>query len=128
MKLSIVFSLVVILLFSSCIRPEKADLIVHNAVIYSVDDNFTVYEAMVIQDGVIIDMGKENQILNKYSADEMYDAQKSSIYPGFIDAHCHFLGYGLSLQQVDLTAVNSLEEMIKKCIDFNQNTLQVMVG
>ncbi len=120
MKLSIVFSLVLILLISSCIRPEKADLIVHNAVIYSVDDNFTVYEAMVIQDGVIIDMGKENQILNKYSADEMYDAQKSSIYPGFIDAHCHFLGYGLSLQQVDLTAVNSLEEMIKKCIDFNQ--------
>lgn len=121
MKLSIVFSLVLILLISSCIRPEKADLIVHNAVIYSVDDNFTVYEAMVIQDGVIIDMGKENQILNKYSADEMYDAQKSSIYPGFIDAHCHFLGYGLSLQQVDLTAVNSLEEMIKKCIYFNQN-------
>jgi predicted amidohydrolase YtcJ len=120
MKLPIVFSSVLILLISSCIRPEKADLIVHNAVIYSVDDNFTVYEAMVIQDGVIIDMGKENQMLNKYSADEMYDAQKSSIYPGFIDAHCHFMGYGLSLQQVDLTSVNSIEEMIKKCIDFNK--------
>lgn len=120
MKNTILFCLVITLLLSSCIRGEKADLIVHNAVIYAVDDQFTVYEAMAIKDGIIIDLGKENQILNKYSADEYYDAKKASIYPGFIDAHCHFIGYGMSLQQVDLNNVLSMDEMVLRCEKFQK--------
>jgi predicted amidohydrolase YtcJ len=120
MKFVVLFSISLILTLTSCIRGEKADLIVHNAVIYSVDENFTVYEAMAIKDGIIIDMGKENQILNKYSSDNIYDAKKSSIFPGFIDAHCHFLGYGLSLQQVDLNNVLSMEEMVSRCEIFQK--------
>jgi predicted amidohydrolase YtcJ len=114
----IVIGLFFLAVLSGCIRPEKADLIIHNAVIYSVDDNFTVYEAMAVSDGKIIELGKENQILNKYSATEKIDAQKGIIYPGFIDAHCHFLGYGLSLQQVDLVGAQSMTEMVDRCKKF----------
>jgi predicted amidohydrolase YtcJ len=112
-------TLILLMVLTSCVRPEKADLIIHNAVIYSVDDNFTVHEAMVITDGIVVEMGKENQILNKYSAAEKIDAKKAFVYPGFIDAHCHFLGYGLSLQQVDLIGVQSMEEMVSRCKEFS---------
>lgn len=103
----------------SCIRPKEADLIIHNAKIYSVDEDSTVYEAMAIKDGKIIALGKENQILNKYSAEQKVDAKLAPIYPGFIDAHCHFIGYGLSLQKVDLRGTNSFEDVLQKCKEFD---------
>ena len=106
--------------FTSCYRTEEADLIVHNAHIITVDKDGNVYEAMAIKDGKIIEIGKENQILNKYSCDNKIDAKMATILPGFIDAHCHFLGYGLSKQQVDLKGVLSMEEMIERCKSFQQ--------
>ncbi len=108
------------LIFASCYRTEKADLIVHNANIVSVDEDSTVYEAMAIKDGKIIELGKENQILNKYSCVNKVDAKLATILPGFIDAHCHFLGYGLSKQLVDLNGVLSMEDMVERCQTFQK--------
>src|ERR1051325_3903195 len=39
------------------------------------------------------------------------DAQGSFVYPGFIDAHAHFVDYGASLQRVDLTGTKSWSEV-----------------
>jgi predicted amidohydrolase YtcJ len=106
---------------TSCYRSEEADMIVHNANIITIDNDGNVYEAMAIKDGKIIEIGKENQILNKYSCDNKVDAQHATILPGFIDAHCHFLGYGLSKQQIDLKGVASMEDMINRCQNFVQS-------
>lgn len=96
-------------------------MIVHNANIISIDKDGHIYEAMAIKDGKIIELGKENQILNKYSCDNKIDAKHQTILPGFIDAHCHFLGYGLSKQQVDLNGVLSMEDMIDRCKSYNES-------
>jgi predicted amidohydrolase YtcJ len=93
---------------------EKADLIVHNAHICSMDPKNTVYQAMAIRDGRILELGAERQILNKYSAGKMVDAAGKTIYPGFIDAHCHFLYYALGLREVNLVGVRSMEEVIAR--------------
>ena len=34
------------------------------------------------------------------------------VYPGWIDAHCHFFGYGMNLNQVDVAGTASVEEII----------------
>lgn len=107
------------LVFTSCIHKTDVDLIVHNAKIYSVDEDSTVYEAMAIKEGRIVELGKENQILNKYSSSNKIDASLAPIYPGFIDAHCHFLGYGLSLQKIDLRGTKSFDEAVDRCIEYN---------
>lgn len=109
------------LLTISCITKTEVDLIVHNATIYTVDEDNTLHEAMAIKEGKIIAIGKENQILNKYSAKEKIDAQNQFVYPGFIDAHCHFLGYGLTLNKVNLLGVKSFEEVVQRCIEFEKN-------
>ena len=38
------------------------------------------------------------------------------IYPGFIDAHCHFLGYGKSTFDVDLVGTVSFDEVIERTV------------
>ncbi len=91
----------------------EADLIIHNAKIYTVDENWTIAEAVAIKDGKIIDIGAERNILNKYSSKQKIDAGTKSVYPGFIDAHCHFLWYGQSLNEVDLTEAQSPEAIIE---------------
>ncbi len=102
-----------IFLIQSCAYQDNTvDTIVHNARIYVVDGSFSVVEAMAIDSGRIVQTGSEREILNKYQADEMLDAQGQAIYPGFIDSHCHFTGYGLTRQEVDLRGTHSWEDCI----------------
>ena len=97
---------------------EKADLLVYHCIIYTVDAAFSTAEAMVVKDGKILAVGKRADLENKYDAKEKLDAQGKFIYPGFIDAHAHFVGYGMSLQQVDLTGTNSWDEVIERVKTF----------
>jgi predicted amidohydrolase YtcJ len=112
-----IFAIVVILLCSSCIN-QKVDLIVHHAQIYTVNDNFSTAEAMAVQDGKIVAIGTNDEILKEYKSDSLVDAKGAVLYPGFIDAHAHFLGYGQSLYAVDLMFVPSWEEAINRVKDF----------
>lgn len=107
-------------LFTSCYQGDTADLIIHNAKIYSFDDQMTVYDAMAIRDGHIVQMGPEREILNGYKSDEVIDMQMNVIYPGFIDAHGHFLGLGQTLSQVDLRGVKSMDELMKRVVQYHQ--------
>ena len=96
-----VFIMVVFVAISSCVKFKKADLVIHNARIYTVNESFEVAQAMAITDGKIVAIGKEHEIMNKYRATEIIDAETRPIYPGFIDAHCHFLGSGLNELAID---------------------------
>jgi predicted amidohydrolase YtcJ len=107
-------SILFVVTLISCTETEIADLIVHNAKIYTVNNAFDIAEAMVIKDGKIIAIGPEHEIRNKYNAKEIIDARKRPIYPGFIDAHCHFINYALSRNRVDLVGTTSFEEVLSK--------------
>lgn len=106
-------------LFFSCVKFKKVDLVVHNAKIYTVNESFEIAQAMAIKDGKIVAIGKEHEIMNKYRADEFFDAQTQPIYPGFIDAHCHFIGYGLNKLSVNLGYCKSLEEINNKLLEYH---------
>ena len=106
-------------LFSSCIH-QRVDLIVHHALIYTVNNDFTTAEAMAVQDGKIVAIGTNDDILKEYQSDSLVDAKGAIMYPGFIDAHAHFLGYGQSLYAVDLMFVASWEEVIERVKVFAQ--------
>lgn len=103
---------------AGCNSKIPADLLVYNATIYTVDSSFSTAQAMVIKDGKIAETGSTADLEKKYDAKEKLDATGKFIYPGFIDAHAHFTGYGLSLQRVDLTGTNSWEECIERVQKF----------
>src|SRR4030095_10244506 len=104
--------IVLVVSFTSCSTKIKADLLVYNATIYTVDSSSSVAEAMVVKDGKIVETGKTSDLQNKYDATEKLDAQGKFIYPGFIDAHAHFVGYGQSLQRVDLVGTESWDDVL----------------
>src|SRR3954466_11630364 len=99
-KNGFIFFTAIILL--SCKHKKTADLIIYNAKIYTVDSAFSVCEAMAISEGSIIAIGTSKNILKDYEAKLETDAGLNCIYPGFIDSHCHFLGYGLGLGRINL--------------------------
>lgn len=107
--------LALLFLLTACgYRDREADLVVHNAVIHAIDEMGTVHQAMAIKDGRILELGPEHQIRNRYSTKETFDAGGQHVYPGFIDGHCHFLGYGLNKQKVDLSGTTSWAEVLER--------------
>ena len=113
-KNTFLFSFLVLIL-SSCMKGEKVDLIIHNAVIYTMNNESSVHEAMAIRNGKIIEVGPERQILNKYRSDKIIDAKGKDIYPGFTDAHGHLLLYAQQKLSLDLVDSKSLNEVLVRC-------------
>jgi hypothetical protein len=100
-------------LAASCKHQDyNVDLIVKNAIVYTVDSNFTTANAFVVNNGRIISVGNGDTIEKKYTAREVVDAGGKAVYPGFIDAHSHFYSYGMSLQEAHLEDTKSWQEAV----------------
>ncbi|MGQ0828448.1 MAG: amidohydrolase [Bacteroidota bacterium] len=107
-----------IIIFSSCSNKQQADLIVHNAMVYTVDSVFSNAQSFAVKDGKFIAIGSNDEILNKYGSKETINAEGKAVYPGFIDSHCHFYGYGKGLQEVDLVGTKSFDEVIQRVVAY----------
>ncbi|MFC3196251.1 amidohydrolase [Parapedobacter deserti] len=105
----------------SCNGTKQADLIVHNAVVYTVDSAFSTAEAFAIRDGEFIAVGTNEEVLSVYQAKETIDARGLPVYPGLYDAHAHFLGFALTFGQADLTGAKSFEEIIDRLKTFRES-------
>ncbi|WP_298422878.1 amidohydrolase [uncultured Kordia sp.] len=108
------------LLFTSCTEKEQVDMIVTNAKIYTVDSEFSKAEAFAIKDGRFIAVGDKSEILEKYKAAETIDVNGRTVFPGFIDAHCHFYGLGMNMQSVNLVGTKSYKEVLAKVVAFQK--------
>ncbi len=94
------------------------DLIIKNATVYTVDSLFSKADAFAVSDGRIVATGSNRSIEKQYTAKKVIDMKGRFIYPGWIDAHCHFYGYGLSLKTADLTGSASAEEVVQRIKEF----------
>jgi predicted amidohydrolase YtcJ len=102
-----------LLLSIACKQKEfNADILVKNALVYTVDSNFTTADAFVVSNGKILAVGKADSLEQKYLAKEVIDAGGKPVYPGFIDAHAHFYEYGMGLQEVKLVGSKSWNAVV----------------
>ena len=115
---TLIFSTLIIACLASCTMKKSADLLILHAKIYSVNTANTIYEAMAVKDGKILELGSSIALEQKYKAREKLDAKGKFIYPGFIDAHCHFYSYGLGLQRVALEGTSSFAEVLQRVKKF----------
>ena len=114
------FSAFMLILNSACHTRRNADLIIHNATVYTVNNSFSVTQAFAVKNGKIISMGNSDEILDDYQSENTIDLQGKFVYPGFIDAHCHFFGYATDLLKCDLTGTKSFEEVLDTIIEFSK--------
>ena len=115
-----IFSLISVFFLIACSTKEKSDLIVTNGIVYTVNDNFAKAEAFAVNNGKIIAVGTTEEIKKKYQAETIVDAKGNAVYPGFIDAHCHFFGLGLAEQKVRLEGTKSFDEVLQRIVDFQK--------
>lgn len=99
----------------------KADKIYLGNVI-TMDDKKSSAEAVAVKDGRIMYVGSEKtaRTLSDDST-EFIDLKGSSIYPGFLEAHCHPMGAGKLLDKVtycDLSAGETMDDYLKILSDF----------
>ncbi|RKR85292.1 hypothetical protein BDD43_5556 [Mucilaginibacter gracilis] len=112
-----------LLLFVIACKSKKhgADLLVKNARVYTVNNNFDTVNAFVVTGGKIVAVGKTDSLEKIYDARQVLDAGKKAIYPGFIDAHAHFYNYGIDLEQANLVGTTSWTAIVDSVLAFSKN-------
>ncbi len=108
--------LTILMMLNACQnQKESADLIVTGGRIYTLDSGFSIAEALVVKDGRILATGSSENILAKYHAGVILSLDGKIVYPGFIDAHCHFLGLGEGMVRwANLRGARSMDEIIER--------------
>jgi predicted amidohydrolase YtcJ len=125
---SIFKAMLLLLIGATSCTNHNADLIIHNARIYTVNDSFELTSTLVVKDGKFIAVGNED-LLEKYSAAAKLDLKGIPVYPGLIDAHCHFYQLGLAQEHVDLRGAKSVEEVIARLKAFTSTSeAKVLMG
>ena len=111
MKQTLLTLILITMLTCSCKTGQQADLLIVNANIYTVDAQFSKASQMAVKDGKIVYVGDDCPLRAK----EVVDMKGRSVYPGFIDGHCHFLSYGENcIRYVDLRDCASFDEVIER--------------
>jgi predicted amidohydrolase YtcJ len=91
------------------------DLIVHNAVVYTMADGQPAAEAFAVRDGRFVAVGASAHVLrSRGPSTRLLDAAGLTVVPGLQDAHGHVLGLGKPLQELDLRETRSFDAIVKK--------------
>ena len=85
-----------------------------NGNVITVDQNETVAEAILIEDGKIKAVGTNDEILALDKEAERIDLNKKTVLPGFIDPHGHIVAIAQTLMIVMLGDVTSKEELLER--------------
>ena len=117
----LIFTLVIIIMQScSTSKKEQAELILINGNIYTVNENFEKAQAFAVKNGRFLAVGANEDILELYESKNVVDAKNQTILPGLIDAHCHFFGLGMAMQNLDLEGSRSFRELVEKVIAYQK--------
>lgn len=94
--------------------------------IITMDESYPTATAICVENGKIIAVGQDQEILALKKADScLVDLKQKTMLPGFIDPHSHFFGVADALSQCDLSQVTSFEQIIVEMKKFIQeNNIQ----
>jgi predicted amidohydrolase YtcJ len=90
--------------------------------IYVGDTAMAVIESMVCDNDKIVFTGPKDLAVALYPKAKLVDFKNQYIYPGFIDAHCHFLAWCKGLKEADLVGTKSEKAIIKRLQKFAKTT------
>ena len=102
----------IILILIGC-ESKHADMVIHNGTIYTMSDYNPIAETVIVKDGKIMNVG--NQInYRSYIGEKtkILDLNGATMIPGFIEGHGHFMGLGYAKMRLDLSVVESYDELV----------------
>lgn len=109
----------VILLWASLAQAQKADIIITNGKISTLDTKNTEVQAVAIAGNKILQTGTNTQILQlKGSKTKVIDANGNRVIPGLFDSHMHVIRggrfYNAELRWDGVTSLKSALQMLKE--------------
>src|SRR5437867_9524973 len=106
-----VFLAALLLIAAAPVPPERADLVVINAHVWTVDDARREAEAVAVRGERIVFVGATDEARRLVGpGTRVVDAGGRLLLPGFQDGHTHFVSSGLQVGQLDLKDAASPEE------------------
>ena len=94
-KVCLVLSMIGIGLFKTSVAQTKADVIVINGKVATMDENTNTVEAIAITGNKIADVGSNKQMQQyKTARTKVIDAKGRTIIPGLFDSHLHVIRAG----------------------------------
>ncbi|MBI4447304.1 MAG: amidohydrolase family protein [Acidobacteria bacterium] len=91
----LVMFMIAVTLPQPSLAQKKADMILYNGKVVTVDANFSLAEAIAIRGEKIIAVGKTDDVLRlSDETTQKIDLKGRTVIPGLIDTHNHFHSYG----------------------------------
>ena len=110
------------LFFVSC-ESQKADMIIHNGMIYTMNDSNPTAEAVAVSSGKIIALGKYTDLDPLITPrTKIINLRGATMTPGIIEGHGHFYGLGLAKMQLDLSKTESYQDLVDMVSDAVENS------
>lgn len=89
-----------------------------NGKIASLDSHNNFYEAIGINRNTIDFLGSLEEATTKRNTyDQVIDLEGKLMLPGFNDSHLHLLNYGYAMENIDLSTLPSINDMVNYCRD-----------
>ncbi len=121
-KILQIFSFLFFAIASISVSNAQVSVEIHTAKkIYVADSQMSTVEAMAIQGGMILQTGNLQDIQKNYYQAKVIH-HKGILYPGFIDAHCHFLAYCRGTKELNVFGVQSPTKIAKMAKKFSKKT------
>ncbi|MBM4157746.1 MAG: amidohydrolase [Ignavibacteria bacterium] len=114
MKVKIIINILLFITVSICFLScsKVPDIIYINGKIYTLDDNNTVAEAVAVRDGKVMDIGKSEELLDKYKIPNTIDLEGNTVIPGLIDCEGSLIEFSQNYSFVaDLRAAKNLADI-----------------
>ncbi len=110
------------LILSSCSPATppgtQADWIFTGGQVVTVDEDFSIAEALAVNDGRIIAVGSAREVGNLQGpATQVVDLEGQTVIPGLQDSHIHFLSLGHDVNyEAELTFAMTAEEIVEEIV------------
>lgn len=93
---------------------ERADLLIVNGKVLTVDEEFSVHSAVAVTDGRIVALGG-NEVGRSYEAPTTIDLEGRVLMPGFTDTHVHIRGQSRrDINLSDATSIAEVQQLVRE--------------
>ncbi len=90
-----------------------ADFVFHGGKVITIDEKKPRAQGVAVKDGKIFWVGTDEEVRQAIGkGTRVRDLKGVTVVPGFIESHNHTLMFGLGLSAIDLTKVESIEEIL----------------